>query len=709
MAAPPEAPSLPHAAGALAELDPPVFGPRPAPAATAFLPRVLKYERALIALSFVLLVAGVGIFVAESAADAAHVETGVAIDGVDVSGLDAAALGARLDEIEARLAHRPIRLRHAGREASFEPATAGFVIDREATIQALLAAGRDRSFVTRLRSLVGQRTPVALVVELDADALAAQMSTWETSLVADAPSLGGVRFEGTTPVAILPRAGTRVTRDALESAIRKHLADGADGPIDVPVESFTPTLRPADVKAAADRATELTRGPITLVREPTAQEIADADAAEARRQKQIDDQKALAPKKKRKKKGAEEPPPKPPPPVVRPETVSLTFSPADLAAAIRTTTSADGASIDVSIDRADIERKLEAIAEKLADSARDARFEIDAKDRVTIVPSRTGTRVDPDKVIPALLAAAKTSDRRGELPVDRGVEPTLTTEAAEALHIDGLVTTFTTRHPCCQPRVVNIHRIADMMDGVLVKPGETFSVNKWVGPRTGERGFVLAPSIGDGEMVDTVGGGISQFATTLFNCLFDAGYAIKERKAHSYWFPRYPMGIEATLSDPYPDLAFYNDSEAGILVKARYDKTSITVRLYGNNGGRKVQRHVSAPFDITEPKIEYEANDELAPDEEKVVFKGTSGWSVWASRTISFPSGDRREEKRKVTYNPRTRIVRVHSCNIPKDEPGYTGKACPKPKDDDGETSAAGGDGTSAATGFDPLGADPTL
>lgn len=707
MAVPPEQTAASPAR--ILPLDPPVFGPRPPRAEGSFVARFLRYERALIALSFVLLVAGVGTFVAESASDPAHVEYGVTIDGVDVSGFDADALGARLDEIETRIGHRPIRLRHAGREASFEPSSAGFTIDREATVQALLAAGRDRSFVARLRSLIGRRTNVPIVFSLDADALAAQMTAWESSLVADAPALGGVKFEGTTPIAVAPKAGTRVTRDALEAAIRKHLAEGADAPIDVPVEPFTPTLRPADVKSAAERASELTRGPITLVREPTAQEIADADAAEARRQKQIDDQKALAPRKKRKKKGAAEPPPKLPPAIPRPESVSLTFSPADLAAAIRTTTSADGASIDVSIDRADIERKLESIADKLADSARDARFEIDDKDRVTIVPSRTGTRVDPDKVIPALVAASKTPDRRGELPVDRGVEPSLTTQAAEALHIDGLVTTFTTRHPCCQPRVVNIHRIADMMDGVLVKPGETFSVNKWVGPRTSERGFVLAPSIGDGEMVDTVGGGISQFATTLFNCLFDAGYAIKERKAHSYWFPRYPMGIEATLSDPYPDLAFYNDSEAGILVKARYDKTSITVRLYGNNGGRKVQRHVSAPFDITEPKIEYEANDELEPDEEKVVFRGTSGWSVWASRTISFPSGDRREEKRKVTYNPRTRIVRVHSCNIPKDEPGHTGKACPKPKDDDGETSGSGGEPTSAASGFDPLGADPPL
>ena len=100
------------------------------------------------------------------------------------------------------------------------------------------------------------------------------------------------------------------------------------------------------------------------------------------------------------------------------------------------------------------------------------------------------------------------------------------------------------------------------MNGLIVKPGETVSVNAVIGPRTSKNGFVPAPTIEEGEMVETVGGGISQFATTLYNALFYGGYDIIERQPHTYWFPRYPMGHEATLSYPKPDLIFRNDTEA---------------------------------------------------------------------------------------------------------------------------------------------------
>ena len=161
---------------------------------------------------------------------------------------------------------------------------------------------------------------------------------------------------------------------------------------------------------------------------------------------------------------------------------------------------------------------------------------------------------------------------------------------------------------CCQPRVQNIHRIADLLDQRIVRPDETFSINAIVGERTVKNGFVAAPSIEDGEMVDTVGGGISQFATTFFNAVFYGGYDIIERAPHTYWFSRYPMGHEATLSYPKPDIIFKNDSKAGILIDTSYTDTSITVKLYGDNGGRRVRAQVSPRFAVVEPTVE------LVPD-----------------------------------------------------------------------------------------------
>src|SRR5690606_9433031 len=159
-------------------------------------------------------------------------------------------------------------------------------------------------------------------------------------------------------------------------------------------------------------------------------------------------------------------------------------------------------------------------------------------------------------------------------------EPELTTEEAENLGIrepvggnhawrDGQPTTagpgFTTYYAPGQPRVTNIHRIADMVRGVVILPGETFSVNEHVGPRTIEKGFVPAGAIRDGEHVDEVGGGVSQFATTLFNAAYFAGLDIPVSQAHSEYFPRYPLGREATMGHPAPDLQIRNNTPYGVL------------------------------------------------------------------------------------------------------------------------------------------------
>ena len=85
---------------------------------------------------------------------------------------------------------------------------------------------------------------------------------------------------------------------------------------------------------------------------------------------------------------------------------------------------------------------------------------------------------------------------------------------------------FTTFHAAGEARVTNIHRIADLVRGAVVEPGGTFSVNDYVGRRTRENGFVEAGAIRNGEHVSEVGGGVSQFATTLFNAAYFAGLDI---------------------------------------------------------------------------------------------------------------------------------------------------------------------------------------
>ncbi|HEX2576867.1 MAG TPA: VanW family protein [Aquihabitans sp.] len=210
----------------------------------------------------------------------------------------------------------------------------------------------------------------------------------------------------------------------------------------------------------------------------------------------------------------------------------------------------------------------------------------------TITPSQDG-RTCCAADTPARISAAVTNGQ-GAVTVDLEVaKPAFTTEAAEKLGIKEPVGTttewngqpqvksFTTYFdPGGGGRVTNIHRIADLVRGTLVKPGETFSINETVGQRTAEKGFVEAGAIANGEHVDEIGGGVSQFATTMFNAAYFAGLDITEYQAHSEYFTRYPRGREATMGFPAPDMAWKNDTPYGILVWTSHTPGSVTVTLY---------------------------------------------------------------------------------------------------------------------------------
>ncbi|XVU29060.1 VanW family protein [Actinoplanes sp. CA-054009] len=154
--------------------------------------------------------------------------------------------------------------------------------------------------------------------------------------------------------------------------------------------------------------------------------------------------------------------------------------------------------------------------------------------------------------------------------------------------VDQLIGTFTTYHPCCAPRVTNIHRIAELIDNTVVPAGGTFSLNDAAGERTKANGFVAAPAIVDGELEDQLGGGVSQFSTTLFNAAWFAGLDVVKHQPHSLYISRYPPGREATLDWRSIDNVIKNDTDAPFVIRARTTDTSVTVGIYGHTGDREV-------------------------------------------------------------------------------------------------------------------------
>ncbi|MEM9616066.1 MAG: VanW family protein [Actinomycetota bacterium] len=180
------------------------------------------------------------------------------------------------------------------------------------------------------------------------------------------------------------------------------------------------------------------------------------------------------------------------------------------------------------------------------------------------------TDEDGDPILPARVIAIEPE----VVGSDEGVRE------LESLGIIEEVSTFRTEHACCQNRVTNIQRFADLMRGVVIRPGEELSLNDHVGRRTIENGFVADSAIANGILEPQVGGGVSQFATTFFNAAFYAGIDFNEYQSHSLYISRYPRGREATISFPAPDLSVTNTTDYGILVWTEYTPTSITVTFY---------------------------------------------------------------------------------------------------------------------------------
>ena len=276
-----------------------------------------------------------------------------------------------------------------------------------------------------------------------------------------------------------------------------------------------------------------------------------------------------------------------------------------------------------------------------------------------------------------------------------GVVPSAEFSEVVAEHgIRHLVSSYTTHHPCCQARVTNIQQFADIVHGAVVPPWERLSLNRHVGKRTREKGFKYAGTLIAGELVNTVGGGVSQFATTFYNTMFWGGYRDVSHKPHSLYFPRYPEGIEATINWPDVDLVFRNDTPSHILIATEYTDTSLTVHFFGDNDGRIVvgewidgdgaqtviseggpqARVVTASVSDRyapsyPPKSKTRGNEDLDYDETKLVQAAANGWSVKVTRTIE-QAGKETVRNWTVRYVPRQRIVEVHPCVLSDSCPG---------------------------------------
>lgn len=223
-----------------------------------------------------------------------------------------------------------------------------------------------------------------------------------------------------------------------------------------------------------------------------------------------------------------------------------------------------------------------------------------------VVPAVDGTEVSAralaDAVEPAL---TERGSKRTATVALTGAKASFSTADAKALGITEVTGTFTTYFPYAEYRNINIGRAAELINGTIVKPGKTFSLNKVVGERTKANGFTEGFIISGGKFKRELGGGVSQSATTTYNAMFFAGLTDIEHQPHTLYIDRYPPGREATVAWPDLDLKFGNDTRYGVLVAAKVTKAtpsqrgSITVTMWSTKTWDKITSTTPATSDYT--------------------------------------------------------------------------------------------------------------
>jgi vancomycin resistance protein YoaR len=481
----------------------------------------------------------------DTAALSGQVRRNVEVAGRPVGGLGEASLPEVMNGIADEVAARPVRITNDDKVYETTAGEIGLALDEQATSEAALDVGRDdplfiqpfswlRSFFTPrkvdVRYTVSGPTATAKIVELQGPDRTAPRDPTITLGEQGWTVVPGTQGQGLDTEALideLPDAAAESRTDTIEVAV-------GTAPV-------APTFTDAEAQEQADSANQMTANGLQLTAGDTTRTV---PAAQLRTW--------IAP-------------------------------------------TADEGKLGLAINKEAVDKALPDVFADIITPPQNARIVLGANGP-TVVPSQQGVSCCGPDSADRVWKALSDGQPGTELEATT-TEPSLTTEAAQGLGVARPVcgnhawrnaepTTagpgFTTYYNPGEPRVTNIHRIADIVDGTLVLPGHEFSMNDVVGPRTLEKGFVVAGAIRDGKHVDEVGGGVSQFATTTFNAAYFCGLDITAYQAHSEYFPRYPRGREATMGYPAPNLSFINDTPFGILVDTSYTDTSVTVTMWSS-------------------------------------------------------------------------------------------------------------------------------
>ncbi len=525
-----------------------------------------------------------------------HVLPHVAVWDVDLGGLsldDAAAV------IEARLATKfngsTIEITDSAQKWYATPIDLGLRLDARATAQAALALARGD--FNRQMDVAFKGTTLPPSVTFD-PTIARAFLTQLARKIDREPIDAGLQLDGLKVITTPSQMGRVLNTDAA-IALLSNTARSIDGQprIELPIQNRAPRI--ADTSQAARQLQNVLNSNFTL-------DLENASPGEA---------------------------------------ASWDLTPQQLVALITTQLSADGKQIDIQFNDDALRAGLLDLAKQIDREPANARFIFndDTKQLEAIQASKVGRTLNITGTLERMNDALARGDHRATLDVTIEQPDFPDTAKAADLGITQLIATGQTYYlGSSTERITNIKAAASQFHGIIIKPGETFSFDKYLGDVSLDKGYAEALIIYNGQTVKGVGGGVCQVSTTAFRAAFQAGFPIIERWPHAYrvsWYERgFGPGLDATVFSPYVDFKFTNDTPYHLLIETYTNDQvgRLTYKFYSTSDGRQV--------DISQPSIEnvvphppdkYEDDPTLPAGQTQQVDYAVDGADVTVTRTVT--------------------------------------------------------------------------
>ncbi|MDD4900644.1 MAG: VanW family protein [Patescibacteria group bacterium] len=246
--------------------------------------------------------------------------------------------------------------------------------------------------------------------------------------------------------------------------------------------------------------------------------------------------------------------------------------------------------------------------------------------------------------------------QNGKIELVVNVKPTLSnagqTNNLGIKEIIGIGTSNFTGSPA--NRKHNIKVGSNTINGLLIKPGQEFSLNRALGKVGGDTGYLPELVIKENKTTPEYGGGLCQVGTTMFRAALDSGLPITMRRNHSYRVSYYePAGTDATIYDPWPDFRFINDTPTHILIQTKVGTSTLAYEFWGTRDGRLVEKTKSTIYNIVKPApAKIVETLDLKPGEKKCTEQAHNGADAYFDYAVTYPSGEVKKTKFSSHYVP---------------------------------------------------------